>query len=51
MVSRRLERELWEKFQRYCEYHVPRVSDTEIVEKALREFLNRHKSRQDRAGE
>ena len=45
MVSRRLRRDLWERFQTYCEWHVPRASDTAILEAAIVEYLERHEAK------
>lgn len=51
MVSRRLRRELWERFQLYCEYHVPRTSDTAMLEAAIQEYLDRHEPKKPKKGE
>lgn len=48
MISRRLPIELWERFRLYCEYHVPRVSDTEMIEVAMEEFLEKREKEKAR---
>lgn len=50
-VSFRLPRALWDRFKQYCADHVPRgVSDTEVVEKALTEYISRHEPKQKEGG-
>lgn len=41
MLSRRIDAELWERFQAYVETVVPRSTDTAVLELALVEFLER----------
>lgn len=49
MVSRRIPKSVWERFQHFCDYHVPRASDTEMMIKAFVEFLDRHEPKQSKA--
>lgn len=37
-------RELWKRFERMADESVPRVSMTALLEAAIAEYLNRHKS-------
>lgn len=42
MVSRRIPVAVWQRFRRFCDYHVPRTTDTAILISAMEEYLDRH---------
>lgn len=47
-LNRRIDPDLWERFRRFAENHTPRATDTELIERALAEFLDRHEKKQRR---
>ena len=51
MLSRRIPAPLMERFKHYCEHHVPRVTDTAILEAALEEYLDRHEPKAKKSAE
>ena len=48
MISRRIGVNLWERFRHFCEYHVPRTTDTAMLELALWEFLERRQHKTEK---
>jgi hypothetical protein len=46
----RIDGRLAERFFRFCENHVPRTSNTRILEEALTEYLDRHEPKPEKKG-
>jgi hypothetical protein len=45
MVTRRLDRNLWDRVKAHAKTIVPRTTDTGIIEAALLEYLDRHEKK------